>query len=82
MIGIIKPGQELRFPGRVVQRVVDLVELLDALCLAVEGFHHHVPAVHFFDVPVDVAQVILLLLEVLLRLADDQADDHQATAAR
>ena len=35
------------------------------------------PAVHLFDVPVDVAQVILLLLEVFLRLADHQADDDQ-----
>ena len=29
-------------------------------------------AVHLFDVAVDVAQVILLLLEVLLRPADDE----------
>ena len=70
-------GQELRFPGRAVERVVELVELFDALCLAVEGLHHDVAAVHFLDVAVDVAQVILLLLEVLLRLADDQADDDQ-----
>ena len=48
--------------------LLESIELLDALLLAVEGLHHDVPAVHLLDVAVDVAEVVLLLLEVLLRL--------------
>ncbi len=56
-------GQELRFPGRVEQGSIDLVKLFDALGLAVEGLHHHMSAVHFFDVTVDMPKVILLAFE-------------------
>ena len=42
--------------------------------LAVEGFHHDVAAVHLLDVAVDMTQIILLLLEVLLRVLDDHHD--------
>ncbi len=67
MIGIISPDRNCDFQADVVQRVVEAVELRDALLFAVEGLHHDVAAVHLLDVPVDVAQVVLLLLEVLLR---------------
>src|SRR5271157_4622190 len=70
-------GQELGSPGRTEERGVDLVELSDALGFAVERLHDHMPAVHFLDMSVQVAQVILLLLEVFLGLVDHQADDPE-----
>src|SRR5450759_973582 len=70
-------SQELRFPGRVVEGSIDLVKLLNTLGLTVEGFHHDVPAIHFFDVTVNVTPVILLPLEEDLRLTDDQGNDAE-----
>ena len=65
--------EELRLPGRAVEHVVVAVELLDAPLLAVERLHHDVPAVHLLDVAVDVAEIVLLLPEVLLRALDHLA---------
>ncbi len=61
-----QPRQELRFPGRFVERDVGFVEPGDTLGLAVERLHHDVPAIHLLDVAVDVAQVVLLLFEIHL----------------
>src|SRR4030042_6452469 len=54
---------------------VDLVKLLNAPGLTVESLHHNLPAIHFFNVTVDMAQVILLAFEEDLRLTDDQTKD-------
>ena len=70
--------KELRLPGAVGQRFVDLVEALDRVFLAVESLDDGVPAIHLFHMPVDVAEVVLLLLEVLLRLRDDEVHRHYA----
>ncbi len=69
-------GEELRLPGRFVEGIVVFVKLLDTFLLAVEGFHHQVTAIHLFHMPVDMPQVILLLLEVFLRFSNHQRD-HQ-----
>jgi hypothetical protein len=65
----------LGFPGRAEQRGIDLVELCDAFGFPIEGLHDHMAAVHFFDVTVQVAEIILLLLEVFLGLVDHQGND-------
>ena len=62
-------GEELGFPGRIIQYIVEPVELLDALRLAVEGFHHHVAAIHFFDMAVDMPQIVLLVFESISAIA-------------
>ncbi len=80
MTGIIRPERNCDFQAELYSVSLKLSNVLDALGFAVEGFHHHMPAVHFFDVAVDVAQVVLLLLEVLLRLADNHPGKPPATA--
>jgi len=77
-------GDELGLPGGVIQPAVEVVEFLDGAFLAVERLHDDMSAVHLFDVPVHIAQGVLLGDEVLLGMLDDvrrresgQRDDDQ-----
>ena len=66
--------QELRFPCGIVQHLIDFVKLITYRLFAMEHLNHHVTAVNFFHLAVDVSQIILLRAEVFLRLFDDNAD--------
>ncbi len=77
MMGNNRPVRNCDFQAESIQGTVDLVKLLNALGFTVEGLHHNVPAVHFFDVTVDMPQVVLLAFEEDLRFADDQANDAE-----
>ena len=71
-----QPGKELGFPGRIVERVVQAGKPGDTLLLAVECPHHQVSSEHLLHMAVDVAYVLLLLLEVFLGTFDDKPDHH------
>ena len=76
--GLHETGEELRLPGAVVQIAVDLIEGILGGLLAVVGFDHVMSGVDFFDMPIELAQILLLSHEVLLGFPDDQ--HHEAEA--
>ena len=69
-------GQELAFPGRLVEDMVRFAEGRKLTLLAVEGLDDVVPGEGFLDLAVDLAQVSLLGKEVFLRMLDDDRHDH------
>ena len=69
-------GEELRFPGRFVELVVHRIELRLAFFLFIKHLDHGVAGEHLFNMRVDFAEVFLLVLEMPLRLADDELYHH------
>lgn len=70
-------GQELGFPGGMVQGIVGFVEGVGDAFLVVEGLDDVVPAVDLLHLAVDVAQVFLLRLEVFLGFLRSGPDEAQ-----
>ena len=71
-------GVELRFDSHVTQVCVVFVKFYQRRFLAVESLHDIMPAVHFLDVAVEFAEVLLLRGEIPLGpLYDAQHNDHR-----
>ena len=68
-------GQELGFPAGSIQSVIGLFEGADLVFLLMEGRDDIMAGEGLFDLTVDLAQIVLLLFEVLLGVLDD--DEHQ-----
>lgn len=69
-------GAKLALPAGLIKAVIVLIELLAALFLTIEGFDHDMAAIHLFNVAVDMAEIILLLAEIFLRMPHNQYDNQ------
>lgn len=69
-------GKELRLPCRIIKLVVVGIELLHTALFPVESLHYHMAAVHFFNMAVDMAQILLLCPKIFLGMLDNDGDKH------
>ena len=71
-----EPRDELGFPCRGIEHVVGAIEFLDLLALTVEGAHDLMARERLLDPSVDIAEAVLLGLEVLLRTFHELRDEQ------
>ena len=62
------------FPCGLIEDIVIGIEVFDDVFLVVERFDDVLPGINLFDLPVDMAQIFLLRLEVFLGMLDNDGN--------
>ena len=75
-------AEKLRLPGAVVKIIVYAVKLFFRLRGCAVGSYDVVAGIHFLNVAVHIAEILLLLAEVLARARNDEEHQHKAEYRR
>ena len=75
-------AEKLRLPRTVVKIIVYAVELFFRLRRCAVGSYDVVARIHFLNVAVHIAEILLLLAEVLARARNDEEHQHKAEYRR
>ena len=70
-------GQKLRFPRRFVQDIVGFQKLRNRFIFLIKCLYYKMPAVGFFHLSIDMAQIFLLRAEIFLGKFYDHGQQHR-----